>query len=50
MMFVLRKENDQVSVQDDREIKQYTGERRTTLEFAKSGLRECLCGFQERPR
>lgn len=35
MMFVLRKENDQVSIQEDREIKQYTGERRMTLELPR---------------
>lgn len=35
MMFALRKENDQVSVQGDREIKQYTEQRWTILVLSR---------------
>lgn len=50
MMFVLRKENEQVSVQGDRKMKQYTEENMDDSSIVKRVLCECLCGFQERPR
>lgn len=50
MMYALRKGNDEVSIQGDKEIKQYSQEKMEEYCIFKRVVCEDLGGFHERPR